>query len=65
MRNSRRLRLSRALLTFLLYASLPVLAIGGEKADGELLGRQRKRVATDATVIILKNAGHWMPEGSA
>jgi pimeloyl-ACP methyl ester carboxylesterase len=41
---------------------MPVLAIGGEKANGELLGNQMKLVSNDATVIILKNTGHWLME---
>jgi pimeloyl-ACP methyl ester carboxylesterase len=42
--------------------TMPVLAIGGEKANGELLGQQIKIVATDATEIVLKNTGHWVLE---
>jgi pimeloyl-ACP methyl ester carboxylesterase len=42
--------------------NMPVLAIGGEKANGDLLGRQMKLVATDATVVVLKNTGHWVME---
>lgn len=41
---------------------MPVLSMGGEKANGEALGEQVKLVATNATVIILKNTGHWMME---
>ncbi|HEV7674489.1 MAG TPA: alpha/beta hydrolase [Candidatus Angelobacter sp.] len=41
---------------------MPVLAIGGEKANGVLLGDQMKLVSSDATVIVLKNTGHWMME---
>ncbi len=41
---------------------MPVLAIGGEKANGVLLGNQIKLVSTDATVIVLKNTGHWLME---
>jgi len=41
---------------------MPVLAIGGEKANGELLGQQMKIVASDATVVVLKNTGHWVLE---
>jgi len=41
---------------------MPVLAIGGEKADGVVLGNQMKIVATDATVVVLKNTGHWVLE---
>jgi len=48
--------LSQAKLT------MPVLAIGGEKANGTLLGRQMKLVATNATMLVLKNTGHWVLE---
>ena len=41
---------------------MPVLAIGGEKANGEALGKQAKLVATNATVVVLKNCGHWLME---
>jgi pimeloyl-ACP methyl ester carboxylesterase len=41
---------------------MPVLAIGGEKANGEVLGQQIKVVASDATVVVLKNTGHWVLE---
>jgi pimeloyl-ACP methyl ester carboxylesterase len=44
--------------------TMPVLAIGGEKANGELLARQMKLVATAATMIVLKNTGHWVLEES-
>ena len=36
--------------------------IGGEKANGQILGEQMKLVATDATMIVLKNTGHWVME---
>jgi len=42
--------------------AMPVLAIGGEKANGEALGEQVKLVASDATVVVLKNTGHWVME---
>ena len=42
--------------------TMPVLAIGGEKANGEVLGKQMKLVATNATMIVLKNTGHWVLE---
>jgi pimeloyl-ACP methyl ester carboxylesterase len=42
--------------------TMPVLTIGGEKSLGEALGQQAKLVATDATVIVLKNTGHWVLE---
>ena len=42
--------------------TMPVLAIGGESANGEVLGQQMKLVATDATMVVLKNTGHWVLE---
>lgn len=42
--------------------TMPVLAIGGEKGNGTVLGQQMKIVATNATVIVLKNTGHWVME---
>ena len=41
---------------------MPVLAIGGEKANGDVLGQQAHAVASDAKVVILKNTGHWVLE---
>ena len=49
-------QLSRTKLT------MPVLTIGGDKSLGEALGQQAKLVATDATVVVLKNTGHWVLE---
>jgi len=49
-------QLSRTKLT------MPVLAIGGEKANGDVLGKQMKIVASNATVIVLKGTGHWVME---
>ena len=42
--------------------TMPVLSIGGEKANGEALGKQAKLVATDATLVVLKDTGHWVLE---
>src|SRR5262245_60827961 len=42
--------------------TMPVLSIGGEKANGEVLGLQVKLVATDAQFVVLKNTGHWVLE---
>src|SRR5882724_3080297 len=42
--------------------TIPVLAIGGEKANGEVLGAQAHAVASDAKVVVLKNTGHWILE---
>jgi pimeloyl-ACP methyl ester carboxylesterase len=49
-------QLSQTKLTF------PVLTIGGEKSLGEPLGQQTKLVATNVTVVVLKNTGHWVLE---
>jgi pimeloyl-ACP methyl ester carboxylesterase len=49
-------RLSRTKLT------MPVLSIGGEKSLGNQLGEQMKLVATDVTVVVLKDTGHWILE---
>ena len=42
--------------------TIPVLAIGGEKANGVVLGEQMKLVATNATMVVLKDTGHWVME---
>jgi pimeloyl-ACP methyl ester carboxylesterase len=42
--------------------TMPVLSIGGDKANGQVLGDQAKLVATDATVVVLKDTGHWLLE---
>jgi pimeloyl-ACP methyl ester carboxylesterase len=42
--------------------NMPVLAIGGEKANGDLLGQQMKIVASNATIVVLKDTGHWVME---
>lgn len=44
--------------------AMPLLSIGGEKANGEALGKQAKLVATDATVMVFKDTGHWPMEES-
>jgi len=44
--------------------TMPVLALGGEKANGEALGQQAKAVATNARVVVLKDTGHWVLEES-
>jgi pimeloyl-ACP methyl ester carboxylesterase len=48
--------LSQAKLT------MPVLSIGGEKANGDVLAHQMKLVASDVTFVVLKNTGHWVME---
>jgi len=42
--------------------TMPVLEIGGAKANGDVLGRQMKLVASDVTIVILKDTGHWVLE---
>src|SRR5437588_994038 len=42
--------------------TFPVLIIGGEKANGAVLGRQGKLVATNVTIVVLKDTGHWVLE---
>ena len=49
-------RLSQTKLT------MPVLSIGGEKSLGNELAVQMKLVATDVTVVVLPNTGHWILE---
>jgi pimeloyl-ACP methyl ester carboxylesterase len=49
-------RLSQTQLT------MPVLSLGGEMANGKALGEQVKLVASNATVVVVPNTGHWMLE---
>lgn len=42
--------------------TMPVLTIGGEKSLGGPLGEQAKLVATTVTVVVIKDAGHWVLE---
>lgn len=42
--------------------TMPVLSIGGEKSLGNDLAAQMKLVATDVTVVVLPNTGHWILE---
>jgi pimeloyl-ACP methyl ester carboxylesterase len=44
--------------------TMPVLSIGGDKSLGGPLGEQVRLVATDVTVVVLKNTGHWILEES-
>jgi pimeloyl-ACP methyl ester carboxylesterase len=48
--------LSRTKLT------MPVLVIGGQKSLGDVLGQQMKLVASDVTIIVLPDTGHWVLE---
>jgi pimeloyl-ACP methyl ester carboxylesterase len=42
--------------------TMPVLSIAGEKASAAILSPQMKLVATNVTVIELKDTGHWLME---
>ncbi len=42
--------------------TMPVLSIGGEKSLGNELAEQMKLVATEVTVVVLKDTGHWILE---
>jgi pimeloyl-ACP methyl ester carboxylesterase len=42
--------------------TMPVLSIGGDKANGDALGKQVKLVASNASSVILPNTGHWLME---
>jgi pimeloyl-ACP methyl ester carboxylesterase len=42
--------------------TIPVLTIGGEKSLGEALGQQTNLIATEVTVVVLENTGHWVLE---
>ena len=42
--------------------TLPVLSIGGEKANGDLLAPQNGLAAFDVTFVVLKDTGHWLME---
>jgi pimeloyl-ACP methyl ester carboxylesterase len=42
--------------------TMPVLSIGGAKANGDVLALQMKLVASDVTFVVLKDTGHWVLE---
>ena len=42
--------------------TMPVLAVGGEKSLGDALAQQMKLVASDVTVVVLRDTGHWVLE---
>jgi pimeloyl-ACP methyl ester carboxylesterase len=42
--------------------TMPLLTIGGDKANGEALAKQAKLVATNAESVVLANTGHWLME---
>jgi len=41
---------------------MPVLTIGGDKANGHALGEQGKLIAVNASAVVLANTGHWLME---
>ena len=44
--------------------TMPLLTIGGDKANGTVLAKQGPLVATNAAAVIIPNTGHWMIEES-
>lgn len=42
--------------------TMPLLIIGGEKANGNLLSFQGRIVGSDVTTVILPATGHWLME---
>lgn len=42
--------------------TMPLLTIGGDKSLGEALGQQATQVASNVTVVVLKDTGHWVLE---
>ena len=42
--------------------TMPVLSIGADKSLGNQLAQQMKLVASDVTVVVLKDTGHWVLE---
>ena len=42
--------------------TMPVLSISGEKASAATLNPQMKLVASDVTVVVLPDTGHWVLE---
>jgi pimeloyl-ACP methyl ester carboxylesterase len=42
--------------------TMPVLTIAGDMSMGNVLGEQAKLVATDVTIAVLKDTGHWVLE---
>ena len=57
---------SRAAVEFAQFArtrlAMPVLTIGGDRANGHALGEQGKLVAVNASAVVLANTGHWLME---
>jgi len=44
--------------------TMPVLSIGGDKANGDALAQQVKLIASNASSVTLANTGHWVMEES-
>jgi len=42
--------------------TMPVLTIGGEKANGEILAKQVKLVSPTGRSVVIPGAGHWILE---
>jgi len=42
--------------------TMPLLTIGGAKSLGEALGKQGKLLASDVTIVVVPDAGHWILE---
>src|ERR1700751_2230961 len=42
--------------------TMPVLSIGGDKANGDALAQQVKLVASNSSSVTLANTGHWVME---
>jgi len=42
--------------------TMPVLSMGGEKANGAALAEQAKLVGAEVTTMVLKDTGHWLME---
>ena len=42
--------------------TMPVLVIDGDKSLGKELAAQMKLVASDVTIVVLKDTGHWVME---
>jgi pimeloyl-ACP methyl ester carboxylesterase len=42
--------------------TMPLLTVGGDKANGTLLSQHGKLVASDVTCVVLPDTGHWVLE---
>jgi pimeloyl-ACP methyl ester carboxylesterase len=42
--------------------NIPVLTIAGDKSAGAVLGAQGRLIASNVTVVVLKDTGHWVME---